>query len=40
MGRNAILREGNRLKLALFGANVSAGRSYNLAPERWVASSV
>ena len=36
--RNAILTHGNRLKLGLFGANVSSGRSYNTAPERWVAS--
>jgi alkanesulfonate monooxygenase SsuD/methylene tetrahydromethanopterin reductase-like flavin-dependent oxidoreductase (luciferase family) len=36
--RNAVLTGGNRLKLALFGANVSSGRSYNTAPERWVAS--
>ena len=33
--RNDVLKRGNRLKLALFGANVSSGRSYNLAPERW-----
>src|SRR5437763_16395112 len=35
--RNAILRSGNRLKLGLFGANVSSGRSYITAPERWQA---
>lgn len=35
--RNQALRNGNRLKLALFGANVSSGRSYNVAPERWQA---
>lgn len=35
--RNDALRHGNRLKLALFGSNVSSGRSYNLAPERWQA---
>jgi FMNH2-dependent dimethyl sulfone monooxygenase len=38
MNRNAILRGGKTLKLGLFGANVSSGRSYNTAPERWVAS--
>ena len=37
MNRNDVLRL-NHLKLGLFGANVSAGRSYNTAPERWVAS--
>jgi alkanesulfonate monooxygenase SsuD/methylene tetrahydromethanopterin reductase-like flavin-dependent oxidoreductase (luciferase family) len=36
--RNAILAEGNRLKLGLFGANCSSGRTYTTAPERWVAS--
>jgi len=34
-GRNAILRQGNKLKLGLFGANVSSARSYIIAPERW-----
>jgi alkanesulfonate monooxygenase SsuD/methylene tetrahydromethanopterin reductase-like flavin-dependent oxidoreductase (luciferase family) len=33
--RNAILTGGNRLKLGLFGANVSSGRSYITAIERW-----
>jgi alkanesulfonate monooxygenase SsuD/methylene tetrahydromethanopterin reductase-like flavin-dependent oxidoreductase (luciferase family) len=33
--RNAILVQGNRLKLGLFGANCSSGRSYITAPERW-----
>ena len=37
--RNDILRTtGDGLKLGLFGSNVSSGRSYNTAPERWVAS--
>jgi FMNH2-dependent dimethyl sulfone monooxygenase len=34
--RNAILVNGNPLKLGLFGANCSSGRSYITAPERWV----
>lgn len=33
--RNAILLNGNPLKLGLFGANCSSGRSYITAPERW-----
>ena len=33
--RNAILVNGNPLKLGLFGANCSSGRSYITAPERW-----
>ncbi|MEA2639803.1 MAG: dimethylsulfone monooxygenase [Chloroflexota bacterium] len=33
--RNAILTSGNRLKLGLFGANCSSGRTYITAPERW-----
>jgi FMNH2-dependent dimethyl sulfone monooxygenase len=33
--RNASLRGGNALKLGLFGANCSSGRSYITAPERW-----
>jgi alkanesulfonate monooxygenase SsuD/methylene tetrahydromethanopterin reductase-like flavin-dependent oxidoreductase (luciferase family) len=33
--RNAILREPGSLKLGLFGANCSSGRSYIVAPERW-----
>ena len=37
MNRNDALRAPH-LKLGLFGANVSSGRSYNTAPERWVAS--
>jgi alkanesulfonate monooxygenase SsuD/methylene tetrahydromethanopterin reductase-like flavin-dependent oxidoreductase (luciferase family) len=36
--RNAGLIGGNRLKLGLFGANCSNGRSYTTVPERWVAS--
>jgi alkanesulfonate monooxygenase SsuD/methylene tetrahydromethanopterin reductase-like flavin-dependent oxidoreductase (luciferase family) len=36
--RNEILKGGNRLKLGLFGANCSSGRTYTTAPERWVAS--
>jgi alkanesulfonate monooxygenase SsuD/methylene tetrahydromethanopterin reductase-like flavin-dependent oxidoreductase (luciferase family) len=34
----SLLREGNRLKLALFGANCSSGRTYATLPERWDAS--
>jgi dimethylsulfone monooxygenase len=34
-GRNTILKDGNALKLGLFGANVSSARSYIVAPERW-----
>lgn len=33
--RNAILLDGNPLKLGLFGANCSSGRSYITAHERW-----
>ncbi len=33
--RNDILVNGNPLKLGLFGANCSSGRSYITAPERW-----
>jgi dimethylsulfone monooxygenase len=33
--RNDVLRRGNALKLGLFGANCSSGRSYIVAPERW-----
>ncbi len=33
--RNTILKQGNQLKLGLFGANVSSGRTYTTAPERW-----
>ncbi len=36
--RNEILLSGNRLKLGIFGANCSSGRTYTLAPERWVPS--
>ena len=36
--RNETLKAGNRLKLGLFGANCSSGRTYTTAPERWVAS--
>jgi dimethylsulfone monooxygenase len=36
--RNPGLREGNRLKLGLFGANCSGGRSYTTVDERWEAS--
>ncbi len=36
--RNAILVNGTSLKLGLFGANCSSGRSYITAPERWVTS--
>src|SRR5436190_9159942 len=37
MNRNDVLRAPH-LKLGLFGSNVSSGRSYNTAPERWDAS--
>src|SRR6187402_661090 len=33
--RNAILHDDAHLKLALFGANCSSGRTYTNAPERW-----
>jgi FMNH2-dependent dimethyl sulfone monooxygenase len=33
--RNAILMNAGSLKLGLFGANCSSGRSYIIAPERW-----
>jgi dimethylsulfone monooxygenase len=33
--RNAILKASGTLKLGLFGANCSSGRSYIVAPERW-----
>src|SRR4051794_31124643 len=33
--RNPGLRDGNRLKLGLFGSNCSNGRSYLTLPERW-----
>jgi FMNH2-dependent dimethyl sulfone monooxygenase len=35
--RNELLIRGNHLKLGLFGANCSSGRSYITAPERWAA---
>ena len=33
--RNELLTGGNRLKLGLFGANCSSGRTYTTASERW-----
>jgi len=36
--RNAVLVNGNGLRLGLFGANCSSGRTYATLPERWVAS--
>ena len=36
--RNAVLRHGNPLKLGLFGANCSSGRTYATVPARWDAS--
>jgi alkanesulfonate monooxygenase SsuD/methylene tetrahydromethanopterin reductase-like flavin-dependent oxidoreductase (luciferase family) len=36
--RNSLLVNGNPLKLAMFGANCSSGRTYARLPERWVAS--
>jgi alkanesulfonate monooxygenase SsuD/methylene tetrahydromethanopterin reductase-like flavin-dependent oxidoreductase (luciferase family) len=36
--RNAVLVHGNALRLGLFGANCSSGRTYARLPERWVAS--
>jgi FMNH2-dependent dimethyl sulfone monooxygenase len=36
--RNAILLDGNPLKLGLFGTNCSSGRTYTTIPERWVTS--
>ena len=36
--RNAVLVNGNALRLALFGANCSSGRTYAALPERWEAS--
>jgi alkanesulfonate monooxygenase SsuD/methylene tetrahydromethanopterin reductase-like flavin-dependent oxidoreductase (luciferase family) len=36
--RNAALVGGNALKLGLFGANCSSGRTYATIPDRWVAS--
>src|SRR6266540_3364809 len=33
--RNSRLLSGNLLKLGIFGANCSSGRSYNTTPERW-----
>src|SRR5438094_244844 len=36
--RNEILMNQKSLKLGLFGPNCSSGRSYIIAPERWVTS--
>lgn len=36
--RNAVLLDGNALKLGLFGANCASGRTYATLPERWEAS--
>src|SRR5207245_10258041 len=36
--RNAALLNGDRLRLGLFGANCSSGRTYAALPERWEAS--
>src|SRR2546427_4659979 len=36
--RNAVLVHGNALKLGLFGANCSSGRTYATLAERWEAS--
>ena len=36
--RRAALVDGNRLRLGLFGANCSSGRTYAALPERWDAS--
>ena len=36
--RNAALVDGNGLRLGLFGANCSSGRTYATLPERWQAS--
>jgi len=36
--RNAALASSNALKLGLFGANCSSGRTYASIPDRWVAS--
>jgi alkanesulfonate monooxygenase SsuD/methylene tetrahydromethanopterin reductase-like flavin-dependent oxidoreductase (luciferase family) len=36
--RNAAIVNGNPLKLGIFGANCSSGRTYTTIPERWVAS--
>src|SRR5262249_26425313 len=36
--RNAMLLDGNPLKLGLFGSNCSSGRTYTTIPERWVTS--
>lgn len=35
--RNAVIVNGNSLKLGLFGANCSSGRTYTTIPERWEA---
>src|SRR2546425_3599515 len=36
--RNAALANGHGLRLGLFGANCSSGRTYATLPERWEAS--
>ncbi len=36
--RNAVLVHGNALRLGLFGANCSSGRTYATLAERWDAS--
>ena len=36
--RNAMLVHGNALRLGLFGANCSSGRTYAMLAERWDAS--
>jgi alkanesulfonate monooxygenase SsuD/methylene tetrahydromethanopterin reductase-like flavin-dependent oxidoreductase (luciferase family) len=36
--RNVALVQGNRLKLGLFGANCSSGRTYATIPDPWIAS--
>ena len=36
--RNAVLVNGNALRLGLFGANCSSGRTYATLAERWDAS--
>ena len=38
LDRNPLLMNGNTLKLGIFGANCSSGRTYANIPERWVAS--
>jgi dimethylsulfone monooxygenase len=36
--RQAMIVNGNALRLGLFGANCSSGRTYATLPERWEAS--